>query len=292
MATPEVDEAKLAALAALSDSDLGVTEEDVKIRFAVPLLEALGHTRLSFEHRCKDILLREGLPRGSAVVVETKRPDAPLDAFLGQLEGYASEERCLLAVLTNGHSLRIYSPFWNRARSFAETLVWDFARADLANPRHVADLTNVLSRGALEGGWAHSALLGRHYSIEGTWRTADGIRQQHRDRRRELEGRLRDLGRQAAQLDSDRRAVEAELDELPARERRKLCNLFRVTCVPIIPRGEFGDLLVREPESAAETYRAVFGTPLQRPTARKPKSLTQRQQREQSPPRGSEGGGD
>ncbi len=86
MAAEPVDAAKLSTLAALSDDDLGVTEEDVKIRFAVPLLEALGHTRLAFEHKGKDILLRDGLPRGSTVVVETKRPDAALDAHLAQLE--------------------------------------------------------------------------------------------------------------------------------------------------------------------------------------------------------------
>ncbi len=59
MAAPAVDEAKLEALAALTDGEIGVSEEDVKIRFAVPLLEALGHQRLAFEHRGKDILLRE-----------------------------------------------------------------------------------------------------------------------------------------------------------------------------------------------------------------------------------------
>ncbi|MBM4039113.1 MAG: hypothetical protein FJ290_11435 [Planctomycetes bacterium] len=87
-----VDAARLATLAALTDEQLGISEEDVKIRFAVPLLEALGHTRLRFEHKGKDILLRDGLPRGSTVVVETKRPDAALDAHLAQLDTHERAE--------------------------------------------------------------------------------------------------------------------------------------------------------------------------------------------------------
>lgn len=247
MPSDPVNLARLKALAALSDDDLGHSEEDLKMRFAVPLLEALGHTRLRFEHKGKDILVRDGLPRGSSVVVETKRPDLGLDAHLAQLERYAAEERALLAVLTNGRHIRVYSPFWNRARSFAESLLWDFARADLDNARHVNDLSNVLSHGALAGGWAISALMARQASIEGIWRTAEGIRGQHRERRAQLQQRLREIERQAAQLESDRRAAESELGELPARERDKLRALFRLICVPLVPAGEFGYAIPAEP---------------------------------------------
>lgn len=80
MSDGPVDAAKLAALATLTDEQLGITEEDAKIRFAVPLLEALCHTRLAFEHKGKDILLRDGLPRaavgGSGPQIGTG-PDRP-----------------------------------------------------------------------------------------------------------------------------------------------------------------------------------------------------------------------
>ena len=72
-------------LAALSPEDLGRSEEEVKINFVVPLLELLGHSRLRFEYKNKDILLRESLPAGATVVVETKRAGEPLDRHLDQL---------------------------------------------------------------------------------------------------------------------------------------------------------------------------------------------------------------
>ncbi|MBM4034546.1 MAG: hypothetical protein FJ291_22605 [Planctomycetes bacterium] len=74
----ETDFAALKRLAGLPRAEIGESEEDVKINFAVPLLAALGHSRLRFEHKHKDILLREGLPRGASVVVETKRHGEPL----------------------------------------------------------------------------------------------------------------------------------------------------------------------------------------------------------------------
>jgi len=158
MSAQSVDIEAIAALAAMTADDLGESEEDVKVRFVVPLLHALGHTKLRFEHKGIDVLLKTGLPRGSAVVVETKRPDASLDAHLEQIERYSFEARSMLSVLTNGRVLRVYAPFWNRAATFAETLVWEFPRRGLAQFRHTEALASVLSRDALASKAARAAL--------------------------------------------------------------------------------------------------------------------------------------
>ncbi|HPD16324.1 MAG TPA: hypothetical protein PLE19_15330 [Planctomycetota bacterium] len=58
---PGLDFERLKQLATLTPEQIGEREEEVKINFAVPLLEALGHSRLRFEHRANDVLLHNGL---------------------------------------------------------------------------------------------------------------------------------------------------------------------------------------------------------------------------------------
>ena len=55
----EADFERIKKLAGLRREEVGSREEEVKINFVVPLLEALGHSRLKFEHRNRDILIRE-----------------------------------------------------------------------------------------------------------------------------------------------------------------------------------------------------------------------------------------
>ncbi|HUT32278.1 MAG TPA: hypothetical protein VNE39_02255 [Planctomycetota bacterium] len=267
MPTRPVDAARLKALAALADADLGHSEEDLKIRFAVPFLEALGHTRLRFEHKGKDILLQDGLPRGSAVVVETKRPDVALDAHLAQLERYANEERALLAVLTNGRRVRLYAPSWRAARTFPEALLWDFARRDLARRDAVKTLATVLSREALAGERAPEAIVRRQAGLEIIWRSADTIRVRHRERRGQLERRLREIATQTRALAAEQRCCEQELGQLGPGERAELRGLFERAEAPLVPTGEFGYALPIEP--VAEPTTSPTSRP-KRPRRRKP----------------------
>lgn len=269
MATRAVDAKRLKALAALTADELGTSEEDVKIRFVVPLLEALGHTRMRFEHKGKDIVIKDGLPRGCAIVVEAKRPALSLDPHLAQLERYALEERALLAILTNGHLVRLYAPFWNKARSFAETLLWEIPRASLAEPREANALACVLSHDALVRKWALVAIQQRQATIESVWASAAALRQQYAERREGLQERLGDIARQLADLEAERTRCETDLGQLPAAERDKIRGLFQIAQIPLVPTGEFGDVLPAEP--------------LPPPPAPRPKRKTKRKRRPPAP---------
>jgi len=119
-----VDFDRVTALAKARQEEIGSTEEEVKINFVVPLLEALGHSRMRFEHKQKDIVARSGPPHGAAVVVETKRRGESLDRHLEQLERYAREEGCLPAVLTNGAEIRLYAPPWPPGSMAQESQGW------------------------------------------------------------------------------------------------------------------------------------------------------------------------
>ncbi len=60
-------------LASYDANEIGSSEEDAKINFIVPLLEAFGHSRINFEYKRKDIIVRKGLHDRCSLLVETKR---------------------------------------------------------------------------------------------------------------------------------------------------------------------------------------------------------------------------
>jgi len=268
MSAQSVDTETIKALATMAADDLGESEEDVKVRFVVPLLHALGHTKLRFEHKGIDVLLKTGLPRGCAVVVETKRPDASLDPHLEQLERYSFEARSLLSVLTNGRVLRIYAPFWNRATTFAETLLWEFRRGDLAQFRHIEAIAGVLSRDALAAKTARAAIEHRQGTIEFIWEVAEEIRQRHRDWGEQLRHRVDEIGRQMAALDLEQRRCEEELRGLDAQIRDKLRRLFKLAGIPLVPTGDYWDLAAEDAAAAEAASRRKGAKPRRKPQAR------------------------
>ena len=262
MATHAIDVDRLKALGALSDEDLGETEEDVKVRFIVPLLEALGHTRLRFEHKGMDIVLKDGLPRGHAVVVEAKRPSVSLDQHLEQLERYSFEERALVAVITNGVVLRVYAPFWNKAKSFAETILWAFQRADLKQQRHYEALAALLCHEALASTKVRAALEHRQATVELIWEMAEEFRQQHREWSKRVAERLVEIERQILQLEEERCQREQEFREIGPHARDKIRRLFKLGLVPLVPTGEFADMATDGATPvAAPTVRRKRGRP-------------------------------
>jgi len=250
MSAQSVDIEAIKALAAMTADDLGESEEDVKVRFVVPLLHALGHTKLRFEHKGIDVLLK-----GCAVVVETKRPDASLDAHVEQIERYSFEARSLLSVLTNGHVVRIYAPFWNRATTFAETLLWDFRRGDLGQFRHIEAIASVLSREALAAKTARTALEQRQGTIEFIWDVAEEIRERHREWGEQLRHRTDEIGRQLGALDVEQRRCEEQLRGLDAQARDKLRRLFELAGVPLVPTGDYWDVAAEDAAGAEVAAR-------------------------------------
>lgn len=140
-----IDKEKIRYLVNLSAEDIGESEENVKINFTVPLLEAFGLSRLQFEYKYKDIKIQKGLHKHCKVIVETKSYGKRLDGELNQLKRYCDEERPLLGLIINGEEIRIYSHFWRRS-SFEETLIYLLARSDLASGNLIKQKLNKYTR--------------------------------------------------------------------------------------------------------------------------------------------------
>jgi len=103
------------------------SEEDVKIKFVVKILELLGHKigNMFFESNRKDILIQYGSDIPD-IVIEVKHHKTKYwysGDILRQLAKYCKKKRSLIALLTNGKELRIYYPDWDDRQQFKDKLV-------------------------------------------------------------------------------------------------------------------------------------------------------------------------
>ncbi len=182
--------------------DIGTSEEDVKINFIVPLLEALGRYRINFEHKRKDIIVRKGLHSRCSLLVETKRYGEPLFQHLSQLQRYWNEERTLLAILTNGEEIWIFSPFWV-GKQFEDTIIMKIRRAQLTNKEIKDALFNIMSKEALTSGEA----------LENVRKMEDQIEN--------AEKKKKELEEQKLNLESEKNKLEKEMEQKIQRIREE-----------------------------------------------------------------------
>jgi len=136
-------------IAKLKQSEIGSTEENVKQRVIVPILEILGHKRenLEFEYRTRsggriDIFIKN-VPSDCKVIIDTKNYDVNLMDHIEQIKEYTFDEGALITVIANGTEIRIYSPL--RGVAFERSLLYSVKRQDLGKEsvwRILSDLLN------------------------------------------------------------------------------------------------------------------------------------------------------
>jgi len=126
----------LERIAKLTEKDCGPTEENVKQKIIVPLLELLGHKRenLEFEYRTRsggkiDIYIKN-VPSDCKVIIDTKNYNENLNDYVEQIKNYTFDENALLTVIANGTEIRIYSPL--RGVAFERSLLYSIKRQDLS----------------------------------------------------------------------------------------------------------------------------------------------------------------
>jgi len=128
------------------------SEEDVKIKFVVKLLEALGYKieDMFFESNKKDIYIRN--KRNNVdIVVEVKKYDYPnwcSSEVVNQLASYCKETKSSIAVLTNGKELRIYFPQWEERPNFRDRIVAWISHKHLQRKKHI--LNDLLAYDSLQ----------------------------------------------------------------------------------------------------------------------------------------------
>ena len=244
-------------IAKLKQSDVGPTEENVKQKVIVPLLELLGHKRenLEFEYRTRrggkiDIFVKN-VPGDCKVIIDTKNYNENLSDHIEQIKEYTFDEAALLTLIANGTEFRIYSPL--RGVPFERSLLYSFRRQDLARESVWRTLSDLLHDENLQ----NRNVLKRIYEREREIRDAM-VNEEHL--KQELDTKIEGI-------DSEIEIKEEEIEQLTKQKERLIdeaetkvseiwnalglpLDLFRISA-PTFPRGK--------PERPGEEYGRKVG---------------------------------
>ena len=210
-------------IAGLKENDVGVTEENVKQKIIVPLLELLGHERkdLDFEYRTRsgkgkiDIFIRN-VPKYCRVIIDTKNYSEDLDNHIEQIKEYTSEESPLLAVIANGAEIRIYSPL--PGVDFERSLLYSIKRHHLAKKSVWLKLADLLHKESLQDGTANAKIEERKREIKKALIEEESLKQKYSDRvetvNRKIEAKqekIERLGEEKSRLIDEQNAKLAKI---------------------------------------------------------------------------------
>jgi len=191
-------------IAKLRQSDIGSTEENVKQKVIVPLLELLGHKRedLEFEYRTRrggkiDIFIKN-VPPDCKIIIDTKNYNENLNDYVEQIKEYTFDEAALLAVIANGTEIRIYSPL--RGVAFERSLLYSLKRQDLGEESAWKIFSDLLHNDNLQNRNVHKKLDEREREIKDAMRNEECLKQEYDSK---IEG-----------IDSDIETKEEEIEQL------------------------------------------------------------------------------
>jgi len=197
-------------IAKLKQSEIGSTEENVKQRFIVPLLELLGHKRenLEFEYRTRsggriDIFIKN-VPPDCKVIIDTKNYDVNLIDHIEQIKEYTFDEGALLTVIANGAEIRIYSPL--RGVAFERSLLYSIKRQDLGKESVWKILSDLLNNEDLQNRNVLKKIDEREREIKNAMANEDRLKQEYDSK---IEA-----------IDSDIQAREEEIEQLTSEKQR------------------------------------------------------------------------
>lgn len=211
-------------IAKLSEADIGPTEENVKQKWVVPLLNLLGHRtdRLEFEHRTRtgegklDILIKD-VPNDCRAIIDTKNYNENLDDHIDQIKEYSWHENPLLTVIANGTELRVYSLL--RGVEFERSLLYSFRRQDLVDQSVWQRLSDLLHRDSLINRTAIQKIEQREREIK------DAISKEERFRE-ESASEIETIEARVEQKQDEIEALETESDKPRAELESKISALW------------------------------------------------------------------
>ena len=197
----------------LKEGDIGPTEENVKQKVIVPILELLGHKRvhLEFEYRTQtggkmDIYIKN-VPPDCKVIIDTKNYNENLNDYIEQIKNYTFDENALLTVIANGTEIRIYSPL--RGVAFERSLLYSIKRQDMSKESIWMLLSSLLHNDNLQNRGVLRKIDEREREIKDAMTNEERIKQEYDNK---IEG-----------IDNDIETKEEEIEQLKT-ERENLAK--------------------------------------------------------------------
>jgi len=209
-------------IARLRENEIGPTEENVKQKVIVPILELLGHNRdnLEFEYRTRrggklDILIKK-VRSDCKVIIDTKNYSENLNDYIDQIKEYTFDESPLLAIIANGTEIRIYSLL--RGIAFEKSLLYSIKREDLAKESVWEILTSFLQHDDLQNGSAVKRVEERERDIKDAISKEEDIRREYEQKVEEIDGEVESMEENIEELTRQReelgRQSESRISEV------------------------------------------------------------------------------
>jgi len=201
-------------IAKLTEKDCGPTEENVKQKIIVPILELLGHKRenLEFEYRTRsggkiDIYIKN-VPSDCKVIIDTKNYNENLNDYLEQIKNYTFDENALLTVIANGTEIRIYSPL--RGVAFERSLLYSIKRQDLRKESVWNILSGLLHNDNLRNRSVFKKIEERERQIKNAMVNEERLEEEYENKIEEIDGYIETKEEEIEQLKTERDALEKE----------------------------------------------------------------------------------
>jgi hypothetical protein len=219
----------------LSEKEVGSSEENVKQKIMVPLLEILGHRRqdLEFEYTTRnggriDIFIKN-VPTDCKVLIDTKKYSENLGNFVEQIRDYTFSESALISILVNGTDIWVYSPL--RGVSFERSMLYSLRRQSLLKDRELQILDNLLSYENLKNRKVIEYISAREDEIKVVMTKEDEIKDEFEKRTEGIDDDLESKAEEIEQLKKERTQLETE-------KELRIGKLWETLNLPKFPPGQ------------------------------------------------------
>jgi hypothetical protein len=201
-------------IAKLKQSDIGPTEENVKQKVIVPLLELLGHKResLEFEYRTHrggkmDIFIKN-VPGDCKVIIDTKNYNENLNDHIEQIKEYTFDEAALLTLIANGTEIRIYSPL--RGIAFEKSLLYSLLRKDISKEYVWNTVSDLLHNENLQSRNVLKKIYEREREIREAMMNEEHLKQELDRKTEVIESEIETKGEEIDQLTKEKERLAKE----------------------------------------------------------------------------------
>jgi len=202
-------------IAKLKESDIGPTEENVKQKVVVPILELLGHKRekLEFEYRARsggkiDIYIKN-VPPDCKVIIDTKNYNENLNDYVEQIKNYTFDENALLTVIANGNEIRIYSQL--RGVAFERSLLYSIKRQDLNKESVWMTLSSLLHNDNLQNRNVLKKIDEREREIKDAMSNEERFKQEYDNKVEGIDSDIETKEEEIEQLKKEKKSLEEEV---------------------------------------------------------------------------------
>ena len=230
-------------IAKLKESDIGPTEENVKQKVIVPILELLGHKReyLEFEYRTRtggkmDIYIKN-VPSDCKVIIDTKNYNENLNDHIEQIKNYTFDENALLTVIANGTEIRIYSPL--RGVAFERSLLYSIKRQDLGKESIWMILSSLLHNDNLQNRSVLKKIDEREREIKDAMANEERLKQEYDSKIEGIDSDIETKEEEIEQLKTERESLAKEVETKVSEIWNAIdlpLDLFRIST--LLPSGK------------------------------------------------------